>query len=374
MTVPKVQSEDYYEVLGVPRDSNDAILKKAYRKLAMKHHPDKNPDNKEESEEVFKRVSEAYEVLSDKDKRKLYDQFGKAGLDPSYGGGGMPGGPPGGTPGGMPFGMGGGGGGVHMSREDADRLFSQFFGGNDPFAAMFGGGGGGMGGGGGGGMPGGLGSMFGGMQGMPGGGGVQFMQMGGGGMPGMGGMQQQGMGGFPGGMPGGPQRRPAPPAVDKLPPGTLIMVKGLVSAAHHNGEVGKVAGYDESKRRYVVNLEDTQIALKINNVQQIVQNVTVINLKSRPELNESTATLFDVDMRTGRYHVQVTRPRGHLSLAPGNVVLPVGTVVSIQGLVKGTQHNGKFGRVASVDRKDERYVVELASRETLRVKFANVRA
>ena len=64
-----VQSEDFYEILGVPRDATDDQIKKAYRKLAIKWHPDKNPDNKEHAESIFKKVAEAYETLSDKSKR-----------------------------------------------------------------------------------------------------------------------------------------------------------------------------------------------------------------------------------------------------------------------------------------------------------------
>jgi len=71
---------DYYKVLGVPRDATDAQLKKAYRKLALKWHPDKNPDNREAAAEKFKEVGEAYAVLSDKKKRATYDQFGEDGL------------------------------------------------------------------------------------------------------------------------------------------------------------------------------------------------------------------------------------------------------------------------------------------------------
>ena len=78
---------DYYEVLGVERGSSEADLKKAYRRLAMKHHPDRNPDDKA-SEEMFKEANEAYEVLSDSSKRAAYDQYGHAGVDPSMGGGG----------------------------------------------------------------------------------------------------------------------------------------------------------------------------------------------------------------------------------------------------------------------------------------------
>jgi DnaJ-class molecular chaperone len=78
---------DYYEVLGVERGSSEADLKKAYRRLAMKHHPDRNPDDNA-SEDMFKEANEAYEVLSDSGKRAAYDQYGHAGVDPSMGGGG----------------------------------------------------------------------------------------------------------------------------------------------------------------------------------------------------------------------------------------------------------------------------------------------
>ena len=77
---------DYYEVLGVQKSASYDEIKKAYRKLAMKYHPDRNPDDKT-AEEKFKEVGEAYEVLSDDDKRARYDQFGFAGVDPNYGAG-----------------------------------------------------------------------------------------------------------------------------------------------------------------------------------------------------------------------------------------------------------------------------------------------
>ncbi len=85
---------DYYEVLGVAKNASDEDLKKAYRKLAMKYHPDRNPDNKE-AEEKFKEAKEAYEMLSDAQKRAAYDQYGHAGVDPSMGGMGGRGGPEG---------------------------------------------------------------------------------------------------------------------------------------------------------------------------------------------------------------------------------------------------------------------------------------
>ena len=104
------EKRDYYEVLGVSKSTNEGEIKKAYRKLALKYHPDKNPDDAE-AEEKFKEAAEAYEVLSDADKRARYDRFGHAGM-----GGGA--------------GFGGGG----MNMED---IFSQF---GDVFGSAFGGG------------------------------------------------------------------------------------------------------------------------------------------------------------------------------------------------------------------------------------------
>ncbi len=106
--------KDYYEVLGLQKSATDAEIKKAYRKLAMAHHPDK--DNSEGAEKRFREINEAYEVLSDSAKRKKYDQFGFRGMDGSKAGGGQQGG----------FGGFGGFGGGFGSFED---IFEQFGGG-----------------------------------------------------------------------------------------------------------------------------------------------------------------------------------------------------------------------------------------------------
>ena len=82
---------DYYEVLGVQKTASADDIKKAYRSLARKYHPDLHPDDKDCAEK-FKEVNEAYEVLSDPSKKERYDQFGHAGVDPNYGSGGFGGG------------------------------------------------------------------------------------------------------------------------------------------------------------------------------------------------------------------------------------------------------------------------------------------
>ena len=106
---------DYYEVLGVDKSVSDDDLKKAYRKAAKKYHPDLHPGDVE-AEKNFKEVNEAYEVLSDKEKRSRYDQFGHAGVDPNFGAGGG-------------YGGGGFGGGFTGDFGDLGDIFSSFFGG-----------------------------------------------------------------------------------------------------------------------------------------------------------------------------------------------------------------------------------------------------
>ena len=111
---------DFYEILGVPKNASDTDIKKAYRKVALKYHPDRNPDDKA-AEDKFKEAAEAYEVLSDGDKRARYDRFGHAGVN-NQGGGGFS-------------------GGGSMNMEDIFEHFGDIFGDSgSPFESFFGGG------------------------------------------------------------------------------------------------------------------------------------------------------------------------------------------------------------------------------------------
>ena len=83
-----MNNEKFYTLLGISKNAIDADIKKAYKKSALKYHPDRNPTNREESEKKFKEISEAYEVLNDPQKRQLYDQYGEEGIKNSGGGGG----------------------------------------------------------------------------------------------------------------------------------------------------------------------------------------------------------------------------------------------------------------------------------------------
>lgn len=342
-----IKSEDYYKVLGVSKDADEKAIKNAYRKLAIKWHPDKNLDNKETAEENFKRIGEAYEVLSDPEKRKMYDQVGKA----AFNGGAS--------------GFQGQQGFAH-----AEDIFAQFFGGRDPFTAFFGNDFSGFSAGGS--IPGGSGFMFQTVNGMPGG----FSA----------GMSSGGLGidlsdfvgmNRTGDISG--NRRVSSPKVEAPPntlkPGTPVLMKGLVSAVELNGTYGTVVGYDVQSNRYQVRCleEENLLSLRYENIQQLVRRVKLVGVQSRPELNGVTGDLVDFNTQKNRAEVRVPRSRAVISFKPDSVILPIGTVVRIFGLSGTQMYNGCFATVHAIDNAAGRYLLKLDDNHSLRVKFGNVK-
>lgn len=332
------ESTDYYEVLGVDRTASAQEIAKAYKRLALQHHPDKNPDNRERAEEVFKKVSEAYEVLHDHAKRQAYDQQGKA---TSAGGQG-------------PEGCG-----VHfqtsgMSSEAAEAMFRSAFGGQDPFASFFGGADdwaplfGGPGG-----PFGGVGGLFGGGRGGPPGGSV--------------GRRARAGGGF---FHRSRSRRGSLAPDAALPTGTRVVVCGLARAVEHNGAFGSVASWDEAKGRYEVELEGgNALSLRPAHLTQTCE-VEIVGVRSKPELNGETGEVFQYDEASGRYTVKFSN---HVpaSLKRANCILSKGTRVVVTGLAKA-EFNGQMARIDAIDLQACRYVVRCQNGRVIKISFGNV--
>jgi len=367
MPTPNLNEDDYYKILGCNRSANESELKKAYRKLAVKWHPDKNPNN-EVATTNFQKISEAYATLSDAKKREVYDQYGKEGVDASEQGG-VPGGgfPGGGFPGGE-FGGGGGGMHQHMSPEEAQAFFSTFFGGSDPF-------GGGMGGGGRGSSPfassgRGRGPSFR-SSGMGGADpfSMMFDGMGGGGHPGMSFSSSRG-----GGFPQQSQPQVSQQRFDAIPNGTVVSLKGLKNAPERNGDRGVIKQYVPSTGRYFVTLEDSDenMSVKPTNLLQHI-HVRIHDIQNQPELNGKTGTIIAWNENKERYNIYVMTMKKVVCLKAANVVLDVGTVGMVCGLNSRPELNGKFGTIKEFIRDNNRYDVQLSPQHVIRVKMENMR-
>jgi curved DNA-binding protein CbpA len=311
-----LQADDYYQVLGVDKNANDAEIGKAYKKLALKHHPDKGG-----TEEDFKKISEAYSTLNDKEKRKLYDLGGKEALQ---GGASASDG----FPGGFTAGPG-------MSREQAEAIFGAFFGGQ--------------------GMP----------HGRGGGVHIDLSDL----LGGMGGIQ--GMGGMPG-MAGRRQRDYKPSVPHAIPAGSTIVVRDLVKQAEHNGKTGRVRRFDEEKGRYDIELAEGSAVLALRPLHITQQcSLEVTGLESKPELNSARGDIFNYDSETGRYMVLMQNPPHALGLHRKNVVLGESTRVVLTEL-SNEKFNGQMAQILSIDRDARRYKVRCQNGSEIKVKFANV--
>lgn len=347
MVSSNIHSDDYYQVLGIPKTANESAIKKAYHKLAMKYHPDKNQgQGKETAEKNFKKIGEAYGVLSDEKKRKLYDQFGKAGLNPGAG-------PP---PGSGESRFGGGG----QSANIDPAMFEQ----------MFGGGGGGGGGFSFGGQPGGGsgGFSFGGHGGDQGMGGINIESL----FSGFGGgfngqqqhqhqqpphnfggfgerQQQQGFGGQQQQQQRQNKRQKRSPRSDRLDLGSQVILVNLRNSADLNGTKATITDYSEIQPsfRYTVQTRtgDT-MRVKPANVIAAVKNVKLHSIHSNPQLNGQVGNVIGFDTASSRYNVRLQSGKT-VAVRANSIIWPIGTNVRISGLQSAPHHNGKWGRVTA---------------------------
>jgi len=352
-----INSDDYYQVLGLGKEASDTEIAKAYKKLALKHHPDKNPDRKEKAEEEFKKLTEAYDVLRCAEKRKIYDQYGKAG--PSSGSGGDP---QSGEPN-FSFGAGHGRGQGNMSREEADMIFSSFFGGADPFGDASSGGGnrfvfttaG----------PNNSGGDFGGFEGMNFGG-MNF----GGGFPGSFGQRSNKRA-----RSRRAQSRPQKRSQQyTIPSDTKVIIQGLMKSPEHNGKIGHVVGWDGDRSRYEVQLrlgdEDMKLWLRPQNITQLC-SIEITGLTSKPELNGKRGIIQNYDQSKRRYMVLFDGAGASFALSPANCILSPGTSVTISGL-SNPEYNGQVAQIVSADHAATRYAVVCQNGKQIKIKFQNV--
>jgi len=312
----QAQSKDLYKILGLDKKASQNDIKKAYRKLAMKYHPDKNPENKETAANKFKEISEAYEILSDETKKRQYDQYGNTSFMNN-------------------------GGAQHFTHTDPREIFRQFFGTNSPFGNM-----------------------------SSHGNGIKFFtrtsrststnrspftnsndffSM------------NQGL---------KPPLYPHNPTLLKT--NTYVRIHGLKSKPQYNNKTGKITDYNKKSNRYTVCLDNgTTINILRQNMQSIVANVEIMNLTNRQELNGIVGTIQHYDIKKNKYVINTDDHRT-IMLKRENILLPAKTNVYLENL-QNTSWNGRCGSVVSYEPDTGRYQIDMGESKILNVKIENIR-
>jgi len=322
-------NKDYYKTLGVDKNADESTIKKAYRKLALKWHPDRNTDNKKEmAEKKFKEINEAYEVLGDPEKRRRYDS-----------------------------------GGFDMSGADftnAEEIFKRFFSAD-----------GGMG-------MGGMGPMgpmnmnmfnlgetsgFSRMGGFPDGGLGGFA-----GFPGFSGEQMSGfMSGFPGaGRPQSREKKPQGPLAN----GTKISIYGLAKKKEHNNKTGTITGYDHKSKRFIVTLDDdSRISLQGKNILQLISVLIHGNNLYQGQKAKVDGYISEKQLVICKIHGKNSTTAG---LPRTQLLLGNGTTVRLEGLRGSASLNGSWGKVMQWNADKQRYTVKLDKSRIILAKPDNV--
>ena len=313
-----VMSEDYYRVLGLEKSAAEADIKRAYKKLALQWHPDKNQENRAAAEEKFKRISEAYACLSDSEKRKLYDTYGKRGLEQ---GSGM-------------------GGGFRSHMHDPEEVFRTFFS-SGGFEDDFGG--------------------------------HPFFGSHFGGMGGFGGFDGHGFRSKP--RCGQPQNcgsrcRNDEPPVHVIPDKTKVLLHSLRGSPELNNMHGTIAGFEDSSDRYTIKVDgnDREVLVKPGNFSQMPENVKIF-VSSRPDLQNVNGDVVSFTPSSGRYGVRTAT--GTFNLEISSLRLAQGQRVHLQGL-ENVQWNELSGKICR-EFDGERYEVEVKGGRRLRLRPLNLR-
>jgi len=337
---PQHFAECYYKALGVDISASESDIVKAYKKLALKYHPDKNPDNRRQAEEQFKGISQAYAVLSDPQQRRAYDtdqQRKKAAFTSR-----------------VPCGPTRTGG---LSDAEADALFHTLLGARAPSRSTF-----------------------------------SFDEKGA--TPGHGfGSGKQvhmdhlmagifgGLGG-PAGPPPAYRASPQPPPPSAAPPpapppdcfipaGTNVIVRGLEKAPLHNGKAGIVKSFDASRGRYTVAVE-VSVVLSLR-PQHVTQRCTVelTGLRDMPELAGRVGEVAGYDEQSDQYRVLLPGLPLAVAVGRGCCVLKDGTFITLTGLSQ-EHYNSQPAQILAVHREVARYTVRCQSGETIKVKYDRV--
>ncbi|CAE7276927.1 unnamed protein product [Symbiodinium natans] len=311
--ISNVDSDDYYQVLGLPRDASNSEVTKAYRKLALQYHPDKQQENKSDSEAKFKQISEAYETLHDPEKRTTYDNFGKHAMQQDL---------PKGTK------------NSRISAEEIDFLFG-FPGGRLPGCSD---------------------KLFGGL-------GKELD------------LEQLYSAVNSDVCQRKRQRKTQPSPTSRnpfaLPRGKMVTVHGLVEAVEHNGKKAQVLGYDAAKGRYDVKMrsDGPVICVKPENLTQHC-GMTVQGLTAQPHLNGQTADIMGFQPDSGNYMAILRKSSKMIYISPRNCILDGGTCIRLRGL-SAEELNGQLARVLEADLDAGRYRVQCRDGQEIRVKYEN---